>query len=79
MALVTQENIDSVNTLQKKFGVVGTKVGELQQLLLRVHGDIEQESEPNINDGRDWDELVTQYLPSYDTALAELKVLVEAL
>lgn len=79
MALVTQENIDAVNALQKKFGDVGRKVGHLQQLLLRVHGDIEQESIPNLNAGRDWDELVTQYLPSYDTALAELKVLVEAL
>ncbi len=79
MALVTQANIDSVTTLQKKIGDVSRKLSKLQTLLLRVYGDIEQDSDPNLNDGRDWDELVTKYLPSYDTAITELKALAEAL
>ena len=79
MALVTQENIDSVTALQKKFGDVGIKVGELQQLLLRVHNSIEQDRKPNINANADWLALVALYTDEYTTALAELKALVTAL
>ena len=77
MPLVTQANIDAVNALQKKFGDVGIKVGELQRLLLAVFNRIDLDNE--LNDGTDWDAIVTLYLDDYDTAIAELKVLVEDL
>lgn len=79
MALVTPANIESVTALQKKFGDVGIKVGQLQQLLLRVYNSIEQDSEPNINANADWNDLVALYTSEYTTALDELKALVAAI
>ncbi len=77
MALVTQANIDSVTTLQKKIGDVSRKVGELQLLLLAVFNRIDLSNE--LNDGTDWDAIVAKYIDNYDTTIAELKTAAEAL
>lgn len=77
MALVTQENIDAVNALQKKIGNVGRKVGELQLLLLAVFQRIDLDNE--LNEGTDWDAIAAKYIDNYDTTIAELKTAAEAL
>ena len=77
MPVVTQDNVDQVTSTKASALAARVKSGEILWYLDSVLQRINLND--NLNAGTDWDEIATTYLPVYDTALGELKAIVEAL
>lgn len=77
MANVTEENVTTIVDMEAQTRDVMASAGKLATFLHQVFDQIRLDQD--LNEGRDWDAMVTKYVPLYDTKLSELKALVEAL
>lgn len=77
MAIVTEANVTTIADTEAQVREVMVSGGALATFLHQVFDQVRLDQE--LNEGRDWDEMVTAYVPIYDAKLSELKVLVEAL
>ena len=77
MATVTEENVTTIVDMEAQVREVMVGAGQLATFLHEVFDHIRLDYP--LNDGTDWDEMVTKYVPLYDAELIALKALVEAL
>lgn len=77
MAIVTEENVTTIVEIEAQAREVMVSAGNLATFLHQVFDQVRLDQD--LNEGRDWDEMVTKYIPLYDAKLAELKAIVEAL
>ncbi len=77
MATVTETDVTTIVDMEAQVREVMVGAGKLATFVHQVFDQVRLDQD--LNEGRDWDAMVTKYVPLYDAKLTALKALVEAL
>jgi len=77
MAAITQANVDTISGIRAQTTELMNKTVEFDEFMREIFNAVRQDK--NINVDRDWDVIVTKYVPDFQTKKAELVALIGAL